>query len=143
MKCQQYLKTSSNYCLVLCSPPKNENFVSTSKNRLKTRNWTFPVVRSLTRKLEFVKNIFWVIVSRKISLLVTCPRLLQICLLNEFLNSHDFGHSFNVRLEQLICKNALKFVILNDYFSNLFTEVLISYWKPFKFGLGRSFRKMK
>ena len=41
----------------------NENFVSTSKNLLKSRNWAFPVVRYFTRKLEFVSNILWTIVE--------------------------------------------------------------------------------
>ena len=47
-------------CLVL---PQNKNFVSTSKNLLKNRNWTFPVVRYFTWKLEFVSNILWMIVA--------------------------------------------------------------------------------
>ena len=34
------------------SSSRNENFVSTSKNFLKNRNWTFPVVRYFTWKTE-------------------------------------------------------------------------------------------
>ena len=33
---------------------RNENFVSTGKNLLKNRNWTFPVVRYFTWKLQSV-----------------------------------------------------------------------------------------
>ena len=40
----------------------NVNFVSSSKKHfLKNRNWTFPVVRYFTRKLEFISNILWII----------------------------------------------------------------------------------
>ena len=35
------------------------------------------------------------------------------------------------------------FFLLDNYFPDLFTEVQILYWKPFKFGLGRFFRKLK
>ena len=49
-------------------------------------------------------------------------------------------HSFNLKLEQLICKKALKFVLLDNYFPDLFTEVQIWYLKPFNFGLGRFFK---
>ena len=45
------------------SSSRNENFVSTSKNLLKNRNWTFPAVRCFTWKLEFVSNILWMIVD--------------------------------------------------------------------------------
>ena len=37
----------------------------------------------------------------------------------------------------------LKFVLLDNYFSDLFTEVQIWYWKSFKFGIRRVFRKVK
>ena len=36
---------------------------STSKNQLKNRNWTFPVLHSFTWKLEFVSNILWMTVE--------------------------------------------------------------------------------
>ena len=39
------------------------NFVSTSKNLLENRNWTFPAVRYFTWKLELVSNILWMIVD--------------------------------------------------------------------------------
>ena len=57
---QNNVKTSYKYSLVL-SRPRNENFVSTSKNLLKGRNWTFAVVRYFIWKIEFVENILWVI----------------------------------------------------------------------------------
>ena len=44
---------------------QNADFFNTSKNLLKNRNWTFPGVRYLTRKLEFVSNILCAIVSEK------------------------------------------------------------------------------
>ena len=54
------------------------NFVSTSKNLLKNRNWTFPVVRYFTWKLEFVSTNLWVAVSGNTLLFLTRPRLLLI-----------------------------------------------------------------
>ena len=34
-----------------------------------------------------------------------------------------FWHNFKLKLEQLICKKALKFALLDSYFLDLFTEV--------------------
>ena len=36
----------------------------------------------------------------------------------------------------------LKFILFDNYFPDLFTEVQIWYWKSFKFGLRRFFRKV-
>ena len=41
---------------------QNENFVSSSKNLLKNRNWTLPVMHYFTWKLVFVSSILWMIV---------------------------------------------------------------------------------
>ena len=40
-------------------------------------------------------------------------------------------------------QKALKFVLLDKYFPDIFTEVQISFWKLFTFGLGSFFRKAK
>ena len=47
------------------SSSRNENFVRTSKNLLKNKNWAFPVVRyrCFTWKLEFVVTMLWMIVA--------------------------------------------------------------------------------
>ena len=37
----------------------------------------------------------------------------------------------------------IKFVLLDNYFSDFFTEVQIWYWKHLKFDLGHVFRKIK
>ena len=34
-----------------------------------------------------------------------------------------FWHNFKLKLEQLICKKALKFALLDSYFLDLYTEV--------------------
>ena len=48
----------------LRSPPsQNENFVSTSKNLLKNKNWIFTVAPYFTWKLKFVSNVLWMIVG--------------------------------------------------------------------------------
>ena len=44
------------------SPSQNENFVSTSKNLLKYKNWIFTVAPYFTWKLKFVSNDLWMIV---------------------------------------------------------------------------------
>ena len=41
----------------------SRNFVNTSKNLLKNRNWTFIVLRYFTWKLELVLNFWWMIVG--------------------------------------------------------------------------------
>ena len=43
----------------------NENFVGTSKNLLKNRTLTFPLVRCSTWKLELVWDILWMIAAKK------------------------------------------------------------------------------
>ena len=58
------------------------------------------------------------------------------------LGTLNLSWCFNLKLEQLICKKVLKFVSLDNCTSDLFTEVQIWYWKSFKFGLGRFFRKI-
>ena len=50
---------------------------------------------------------------------------------------------FNLKLEQLICKKVPKFVLLDNYFPDLFTNLQIWYGKSFKFGLGSFFWKIK
>ena len=101
--------------------PRNENLVSTSQN------------------LEFVSNAndclwkqFLASYSSQTPSYLIC---LTIC--------RNSWHSFNLKLEQLIYKKALKFVSVDNYFPDLFIEVQIWHWKPFKFGLGRFSRKIK
>ena len=47
----------------MLSPPPEMNFVSTTKNLLKNRNWTSPIVSYFTWKLEFVLNVLWMIIG--------------------------------------------------------------------------------
>ena len=44
-------------------PRQIENFVNASKKLLKNTNYTFPVVRCFTWKLELVSNILWLAVA--------------------------------------------------------------------------------
>ena len=52
-------------------------------------------------------------------------------------------NSFNLKLEKLNCKKVLNFALLDNSFSDLFTEVQIRCQKIFKFGPGYVFRKTK
>ena len=61
-KVQNNVKTSWSYNLVPRFPPP-QNFVDTSKRLLENKNWTFPVVRYFTWKLEFLSNILSVVVD--------------------------------------------------------------------------------
>ena len=71
------LKTSGKYQNITEFLPsaqssyRNENFVSTRKNLLRNRYWTFPVVRYFTWKLEFVSNILWVNAEYTLKLIKT------------------------------------------------------------------------
>ena len=67
---------------------RDEFFLSTSKNLLKSRNWTFPVMRYFTRKL--IKYL-WMIVPENSFLLLTLPRPFQFFFFNNFCNSKAFG----------------------------------------------------
>ena len=62
-----------------CAPShrQNKSFVNTSKKLLQSKNQTFPIVHYLTRKLELISNILWMIVSGNLFLIVTSPRPLQ------------------------------------------------------------------
>ena len=46
-------------------------------------------------------------------------------------------------MEQLSCEKVLNFVLLDNYFTDLFTEVQIRHRKFFKFGPGRFVGKTK
>ena len=41
----------------------SSSFINTRRKLLKNRNWTFPVVRYFTRKLELVSDILWFIAA--------------------------------------------------------------------------------
>ena len=118
-KYQENVKTLYNFCLLFSTPPEMKVLLLLAKSLLKNRNWTFPVVRDLTWKLEFVSLISWIIVSGSIFLLSTRPRLLQIWFVGQF--SHKI--SLNLKLKKLICKKALKFVLPDNFFPDLFNEV--------------------
>ena len=132
-------KLLPNSCLVLSTPPKKETFVSASKNA----NYTFPVVPCFTWKLELFWNVLWVIVWRKSLLLLTNPTKLQVWFSWQFLYISQLWHSFNLKLKQLICKKVLKFVLLDSYFPDHFTELQIWNWKYLKFRLGRFLERWK
>ena len=56
-------------------------------------------------------------VSGKYFLALTCPRPFQIWFVR---NSKAFDTVFNQKSEELIWKKALKFVLLDNYFPDLF-----------------------
>ena len=43
---------------------------------------------------------------------------------------------FHAKIRATKFQKVLKFVLLDNYFPDLYTEVQISYWNLFKFGLG-------
>ena len=53
-----------------------------------------------------------------------------------FLVTMRLSHSFNLKVEQLSCEKVQYFVLLDNYFNVIFTEVQIWYRKTFKFGPG-------
>ena len=69
---------------------RNENFVSTSKNLPKNRNWTFPVVCYFTWKLEFASNILWIIFSGNSFFLHQAQDSFKLDLFDNLFNSRDF-----------------------------------------------------
>ena len=51
--------------------------------------------------------------------------------------NYEAFRSFNLKLEQLSCQKVLHFVLLDNCFTDLFTEVQIPYGQAFKFCPGR------
>ena len=110
------------------------------------------ILSAIAKSLEKQKFNFSV-VPLHMKTRVSLKYLLNDCLWKQFLASYfvtdpfkfdllDYFHkfnafdSFNLRLEQLICKRAVKVVFLDNFFPYLFTEVQIWYIKRFKFSLG-------
>ena len=100
------------------SSSRNENFVSSSKNIPKNRNRTFPAVRYYTLTLVCLKylvnNYLW-----KTFLASNSSKTLSNLLSLTALLTSNLCYSFNLKLEKLICKKALTFVLLDNYFSDL------------------------
>ena len=87
----------------------NENFVATSKNLLKNRNWIFPVILYFTRIIEFVSNILWMIVVYQVYFFKVCQSDVVLIFLPT-----SFSYSTN---EYLKCNLELKWnnlLIWND-----------------------------
>ena len=122
---------------MLSPPPPNGNFVSACKIILKNRNWTIPVVCYFTWKLGSVSTPCEWLSLDTVSCFSPSPDSSNFVCLTIFEILWGLWHSFNLKLGQLICKKALKCVLLDNYLPDLFIEVQILYWKPFKFDLGR------
>ena len=119
----------------------NRNFVSTSKKLLKNRNWTFPVVRHFTWKLESAANTLCMIVSKNNFLFLTCPWPFKFNLFGKIVPSLRPLTQFWATNRANNLKKALKFILLDNYFLDLFAEVQISFWLFFKFSIRRFFRE--
>ena len=124
------------------SSSKNENFVNTSKKILKNANATF-VVPFFTWKQHFISNILSMIVFGNKFCFQLAPNPFKLNFFHNSFNSETFKHRFKLKLEQLICKKVLTFVLIDNYCSNLFIEVQFLYRMSFKFFLGCFFTKIK
>ena len=56
-------------------------------------------------------------------------------------DNYEAFHSFNLKLVQLSCEIVRNFVLLDNYFTDLLTEVQIGHRKTSKFGPGRSLER--
>ena len=135
-------KTSWNYCLVLSPPPKMKILSVVAKIFWKTEielcNSALFNMKTRVCLKYFVNHCLWKQFIDSNSSFTTS----SLIYLTIFVNLRP-RHSFILKLEQLICKEVPKFVLLDNYFSDLFTNVQIWYWKPFKFGPRPFFRKIK
>ena len=95
-----------------CLNFKNDSLVPI----LPAKRKIFPVLRHFTSKLKLVLGIFQLIVSGKAFLVLTHSRPIE---------TERF--CFNLRLQQLSFKKAQKIVLLDNCFSDLFSEVEIWY----------------
>ena len=125
---------------MLSPSPKTRILSVLEKNLMKNNNWTFAAVRYFTWKLEFISNFLWMILTGNCFLLLTCPRSpSNFIYLIIFINLRPLTQfQLNIKTNK-----TLKFVLLENYFPDCFSEVQIWYWMPFRFGLGRFSRKVK
>ena len=74
------------------------------------------------------------IVSENNFLLLTSLSTLQTNFFDNFSNYEAFHIVSNLKLEQLSCKRVPNFVVVDNYFTDLFTEVQRQYRKTINFG---------
>ena len=89
------------------SSSQKENFVFPSKRLLKNRNWTFPVVRYFSWKLEFFSNILAVVVAigwkKKFVLLWKC-----IIFCNNLIRAKKCWWSIACKTTNKPCENLVR-----------------------------------
>ena len=90
------------------------------------------VLRYSTWKFKFVSSILSIIVLGNIFLLLTRPNPLKRNFCTIYVTMRLFKQ-FQFTIRQLSCEKMLTFDVLDNYFSDLFTEVQIRYQKTFKF----------
>ena len=144
-KYQEKPKTPWNYCLMLSPPLKTKNLIvlrerkTTGKQKLNSSR-SAPVHMETRVCLKYFAN-DWLC---KLIVVLTFLNPFKFNLLDNFVRTLIQFYSFTVlNLEQLIRKKGLKFLLLDNYMPNLFTEVHVWYWNHFKFGMGRLQRKVK
>ena len=104
----------------MCELPYHlPNDLSTSKNLLKKRNLTFPVGKTFLLHMKtrfclkyFMNDCLWK------QFLASNSDLFKFDLFENFRNSKPFD-SFNLKLERLICKRALIFLLFENYLRDL------------------------
>ena len=64
------------------------------------------------------------------------PQSLSSLILWKILVNMKFSHSYSLKLDQLSCEKVLNFSLLDNYFTNVFTEVKIRCPIIFRFGPG-------
>ena len=101
------------------SSSQKQNFVNTSKRLLENRNWTFPVVRYFTWKLEFFSNTFSVLVVKFNFLFyfMRCFHSLLLCYLHFLL--WLIHTTFNLNWMVLFVKNSKKMYLFENSFKAL------------------------
>ena len=121
----------------MCELPYHlPNDLSTSKNLLKKRNLTFPVGKTFLLHMKtrfclkyFMNDCLWK------QFIAFNSDLLKFDLFENFRNSKPFD-SFNLKLERLICKRALIFLLFDNYFRDLFSFPFSLFFRYlFQFGI--------
>ena len=121
----KFVNNSKNYSLVLSLAPKIKNLSKLEKKFSKIRNWTFSVRCYFIEKVQLVWNIFARIVSANSILFLTCHQAPSDLMCLTILVTLMTWIHFNLKSQHLICKKAQQFVLLKNYFFDLFTEVQI------------------
>ena len=132
-----------NYCLVPSSPPNFKILLTLANTPEKQLNFSCKALFLIKTRVSlkyFVHDCLW-----KQFLLLSCSRPFKPIFLTFFVTVRSLSQ-VNLKLEQLSCRKVLKFILLEKYFSDFFSQqskFVIERLSNFQVGLGHFLRRIK